>query len=80
MTPPTRAALSRGTADAEGGGPLVKLYMDRFGTPVGAANLCASLRDHVVDGVHVDDALLGAVLDQLATTRGEALNRYARST
>ena len=62
---------------AQGGGPLVALFMNRFGGPAGAANLCASLRGQEVDGVHVDDTLLEAVLDRLVETRGEVMNRYA---
>jgi len=62
---------------ARGGGPMVALFMSRFGGPARAVNLCASLRGQEVDGVPVDDALLEAALERLVETQGEALNRYA---
>ncbi len=63
---------------AEGGGPLVRLYRDRFGGPARAVNLCASLRGQEVGGVRLDDALFEATLDLLVATRGEALNGAGR--
>jgi hypothetical protein len=71
LSPPvTRALLSDDDT-------LVRLYMSRMGAPAGAANLCSSLRGRLIDGVHVDDALLGAARDRLVATRGDALNRHA---
>jgi hypothetical protein len=61
---------------ARGGGSLVGLYMNRFGGPARAANLCSSLRGHEVEGVRIDDALLSAVLDRLVSSGGEALNGH----
>lgn len=62
---------------AAGEDAMVRLYMNRFGAPARAANLCASFRGGRIDGVDVDDALLTAVFDRLLATRGEVLNRHA---
>jgi hypothetical protein len=64
-------------AIARGEERLVKLYMERLGVPVRAANLCASFRGQRVDGVTVDDRLFATVVDRLVSSRGEALNRFA---
>jgi hypothetical protein len=62
---------------AAGEDAMVRLYMSRFGAPARAANLCASFRGRSIDGIHVDDELLGAAVERLLSTRGEALNRHA---
>jgi hypothetical protein len=64
---------------AEGGGPLVRLYRDRFVGPARAINLCASLRGQEIGGVRMDDGLFEAAIDRLVATGGEALNG-ARAT
>jgi hypothetical protein len=63
---------------ARGGGEISRIYMDRLGTAVHAANLCASLSGQIFDGVAVSEALFDAAVERLLASRGEALNRFLR--
>jgi hypothetical protein len=59
---------------AAGGGALLGRWTARFGRPIGAANLCASMVDRVASGVSVDAADLQSAVDALLTTRGAVVN------
>lgn len=63
---------------AAGGGPLLEQWALRFGQPIAAANLCASLQDKDSYGVWIDAALMQRVVDVLAGTRGDVVNRHLR--
>jgi hypothetical protein len=55
-------------------GVLLGRWTARFGRPIGAANLCASMVDRVASGVRVDAAGMQAAVDALMTTRGAVVN------
>lgn len=63
---------------AAGGGPCLKVYAEEFGTPVRAANLCASYSGREYDGVSLTERTYDAVSERLLETRGEIVNRYTR--
>ena len=70
FSPVMMADLARGTDGA------LKAYAARFGGPVYAANLCASVREVHCHGVLMDDGLYESVVDNLVRTRGAALNQF----
>jgi hypothetical protein len=63
---------------AEGGGRYLKAYAQGFGTPVRAANLCASYAGRYYDGVTVAERMYDAVIERLLETGGEIVNRQLR--
>ncbi len=58
-----------------GKGNSFRAFMAHFGSPVHAANLCASFRGEWFYGIPLDDALYEAAVQILLQTRGEVLNR-----
>ena len=54
-------------------GVLLGRWTARFGRPIGAANLCASMVDRVASGVRVDAAGMQAAVDALMITRQGAV-------
>jgi hypothetical protein len=61
---------------AQGGGTLCSMYATAFGRKIGAANLCASLRDVPINGVALNDAEYACAVDVLERTCGDVINRY----
>jgi hypothetical protein len=61
---------------AAGGGPCLKVYAEEFGTPLRAANLCASYSGREYDGVSVTQRMYDAVAETLLETRGGIVNRH----
>lgn len=64
---------------AHGRGDYVKLYIEEFGFPVRAANLCASYAGEKYNGLAMCDRLYGVVLDRLIATKGAVVNSYLES-
>lgn len=62
-----------------GGGALAREWSRRFGHPIGAANLCASLQDQPAAGATVGAVEMQQAVDALLRTRGEILNDPAPS-
>lgn len=59
--------------DLGGDGELAREWARRFGSPIGAANLCASLQDRSSAGAMVGEAELQRAVDVLLDTRGAIL-------
>ncbi len=59
---------------ARGGGPAARAWAQRFGHPIAAANLCASLQDREAGGARVDEADLERAVDTLLKSRGAMLD------
>ena len=64
---------------AKGGGRALEAYMDAFGHPVRAANLCLSFVDRESSGVTVTDAILNRAIDQLLGPLGKHLGQATAS-
>jgi hypothetical protein len=64
---------------ADGRGDYTRLYIEEFGFPVRAANLCASYSGEKYNGLSMSDRLYGLVLDRLIETRGAVVNGYLDS-
>lgn len=63
---------------AAGGGIYARTYIKEFGSPVRAANLCASYSGKAYDGVMMDNRVYNLVLDKLIETEGEVINGILR--
>jgi len=61
------------------GGALAREWNRRFGHPIGAANLCASLQDRPTAGAVVGAAEMQRAVDALLRTRGRILDEPAPS-
>ena len=61
------------------GGALAREWNRRFGHPIGAANLCASLQDRPTAGAVVGAAEMQRAVDALLRTRGRILDQPAPS-
>ena len=59
---------------ADGRGDYTKLYIEEFGSPVRAANLCASYSGETYNGLGMNERLYDLVLDRLIETKGAAVN------
>lgn len=53
---------------------LLREYMDSFGLPMYASNLCLSCRNRNREGIMINDDMYGKVIDRLMETKGEFLN------
>lgn len=65
---------------AAGGGALLEQWVARFGRPIGAANLCASMQDREYSGARVGAADMQRAVEVLLNTRGELVNRWTNLT
>ena len=65
---------------AEGGGALTDEWARRFGHPIAAANLCASLQDHDSHDLRIDTSVMQRVVDALLRSRGDIVNRRNHAT
>jgi hypothetical protein len=70
INPPMMADITGGSDDS------LRTYMAGFGSPVFAANLCASARHARFTDLVLSDAVYEAVLDRCIGTGGEILNRH----
>jgi hypothetical protein len=59
---------------ASGGGKLVENYREQFGSPIRAANLCASYANKEYEGITAGDDVYQIVLDKLMKTAGAVVN------
>jgi hypothetical protein len=59
---------------AHGKGDYIKLYIEAFGSPVRAANLCASYSGEKYNGLMMSERLYSLVLDRLIETKGAVVN------
>ncbi|HKR00652.1 MAG TPA: hypothetical protein VJT09_08260 [Pyrinomonadaceae bacterium] len=59
---------------ATGGRRIAEIYLKEFGSPVWAANLCASYANKEYEGLTVGDDAYHTVLDRLLETGGKAVN------
>ncbi|MDJ0947522.1 MAG: hypothetical protein QNJ94_01225 [Alphaproteobacteria bacterium] len=59
---------------AAGGGAMLDVYIKVFGRPLRAGNLCASMRNKKIYGVHMTDAIYDRAIDNLLETRGNIIN------
>jgi hypothetical protein len=59
---------------ASGGGKLLGIYREQFGSPIRAANLCASYANKEYEGVTVGDDVYHVVIDKLMETAGDVVN------
>ncbi len=59
---------------AGGGGPMAAAYMEAFGGPVRAGNLCASFRNDTKNGIAMTDELYERAVENLMNSGGAALN------
>ena len=57
-----------------GGGALLGQWAQRFGRPIGAANLCASMQDRDSHGARVDAAEMQRLVDLLLSSGGDIVN------
>jgi len=64
---------------AGGRGDYVKLYIKEFGSPVRAANLCASYSGEKYNGLMMSDHLYALVLDRLIESKGALVNNHLDS-
>jgi len=64
---------------AGGRGDHLKLYFEEFGSPVRAANLCASYSGEMYNGLRMNERLYGLVLDRLLETKGAVVNSHLDS-
>ena len=64
---------------ADGRGDYIRLYIEEFGSPVRAANLCASYSGEKYNGLRMSDRLYGLVLDRLLETKGMVVNGHLDS-
>lgn len=55
---------------------LLKAYMQHFGSPNYASNLCLSFRNKTHSGITINDEIFKRVIEKLIKTKGEVLNRY----
>ena len=59
---------------ASGDGKVLKIYMEEFGSPIRAANLCASYANKEYEGLTVGEDAYHLVLDKLIETGGGVVN------
>ncbi len=59
---------------AAGGSELLARWAIRFGRPIGAANLCASMQGRQFSGARVDAADMQRAVDMLLRTCGDVVN------
>jgi hypothetical protein len=64
---------------AGGRGDYTRLYIEQFGSPVRAANLCASYSGEKYNGLPMSERLYGLVLDRLLETKGAVVNDHLDS-
>lgn len=65
---------------AAGGGVLAEQWAARFGHPIGAANLCASMQDRDCAGVQVGATQMQQAVDALLNSRGAIVNARMTAT
>jgi hypothetical protein len=52
----------------------LRVFQKLTGSPLSAANLCASFRNRVVDGVTLNDSFYESVMDSLLESRGAIIS------
>lgn len=55
---------------------LLKAYMQHFGSPNYASNLCLSFRNKTHSGISINDEIFGKVIEILLESKGEVINKY----